>query len=119
VRLDTVPGNEALLYLRNIADADRLLASADAAGAGAPVVVVGGGYIGTEVTAALALRGLKVAVRPAIHRMAAVNLQLECNAACRKASQSILWDAGTGICDSFSMTLRRCSRVHCNAPSID
>jgi len=77
VRLDTVPGNEALLYLRNIADADRLLASADAAGAGAPVVVVGGGYIGTEVTAALTLRGLKVALHDC--GWPALNLQLECN----------------------------------------
>lgn len=56
-----MPGSEALHYLRNVEDADRLVASMDtAAASSAPAVVLGGGYIGTEVAAALVNRGMKV-----------------------------------------------------------
>lgn len=53
-----VPGADAkgIHYLRNVADADALYAAIQAAaGSGEPVVVVGGGYVGVEVTGMLTL----------------------------------------------------------------
>ena len=48
----TVPGAQlgGVHYLRNIADADRIRAHANA---GARAVIIGGGYIGLEVAATL------------------------------------------------------------------
>ena len=56
-----VPGGEAALTLRTVADARRLEA-AIAAAPGDEVVVVGGGFIGLEVASALAARGLRPTV---------------------------------------------------------
>ena len=53
-----VPGADAkgVHYLRSVADADALYAAIQAAAdSGAPVVVVGGGYVGVEVTGMLTL----------------------------------------------------------------
>ncbi len=54
-----VPGGEHAFLLRTASDARRLRAAIDAAAPGDPVVVVGGGFIGVEVAAALAARGLR------------------------------------------------------------
>jgi monodehydroascorbate reductase (NADH) len=54
---------EGILYLRDVADADKLVAAIGAAkGAGGKVVVVGGGYIGMEVASGLNQNGLDVTV---------------------------------------------------------
>jgi NAD(P)H-nitrite reductase large subunit len=53
-----VPGGEAALLLRSLADAQRLRERALAAPPGAGVVVVGGGLIGVEVASGLAALGL-------------------------------------------------------------
>jgi 3-phenylpropionate/trans-cinnamate dioxygenase ferredoxin reductase component len=57
-----VPGGEHALLLRTLADARRLRAAAVEAGAGAPVTVVGGGFIGLEVASSLASLGLRPTV---------------------------------------------------------
>ena len=62
VRHLAVPGGESALMLRTAADARRLRAAAVAAGDGAPVVVVGGGFIGLEVASSLAVLGLRPTV---------------------------------------------------------
>jgi 3-phenylpropionate/trans-cinnamate dioxygenase ferredoxin reductase subunit len=62
VRLPAVPGTEESLTLRTADDARRLRAAAVAAGAGAPVVIVGGGFIGLEVASSLATLGLRPTV---------------------------------------------------------
>ena len=62
-----VPGAEQALLLRTLSDSRRLRAAAIAAGEGAPVVVVGGGFIGVEVASSLASLGL----RPTIVEIAA------------------------------------------------
>eukprot|EP00850_Spirogloea_muscicola_P011139 SM000068S20571 [mRNA] locus=s68:223106:226611:+ [translate_table: standard] len=49
-----------IFYLREVDDADKLYAAIKALPAGAPAVVVGGGYIGMETAAVLTLNGLKV-----------------------------------------------------------
>jgi 3-phenylpropionate/trans-cinnamate dioxygenase ferredoxin reductase subunit len=54
-----IPGSERALYLRTLADARRLRRAATGAPAGAPVVVVGGGFIGLEVASSLAALGLR------------------------------------------------------------
>jgi 3-phenylpropionate/trans-cinnamate dioxygenase ferredoxin reductase subunit len=61
-----VPGGDVALLLRTLADSRRLRATALAAGPGAPVTVIGGGFIGVEVASALAALGL----RPTIVEMA-------------------------------------------------
>lgn len=61
-----VPGGGDALMLRTAADARRLRDAAMAAPRGAPVVVVGGGFIGLEVASALAVLGL----RPTVIEMA-------------------------------------------------
>lgn len=57
-----VPGGEHALLLRTLADARRLRQVATAAGEGAPVVVVGGGFIGLEVASSLAALRLRPTV---------------------------------------------------------
>jgi 3-phenylpropionate/trans-cinnamate dioxygenase ferredoxin reductase component len=57
-----VPGGEGALTLRTVDDARRMRAAALAAGPGAPVVVVGGGFIGLEVASSLAALGLRPTV---------------------------------------------------------
>jgi 3-phenylpropionate/trans-cinnamate dioxygenase ferredoxin reductase subunit len=54
-----VPGGEGAMLLRTLADARRLRDAALRAGPGAPVVVVGGSFIGIEVASALAALGLR------------------------------------------------------------
>ena len=61
-----VPGAEIALMLRTASDARRIRAAAIAAPRGAPVVVIGGGFIGLEVAAGLAAIGL----RPTVTEMA-------------------------------------------------
>ena len=57
-----VPGGEHALLLRTLADARGLRAAAVEAGPGAPVAVVGGGFIGLEVASSLASLGLRPTV---------------------------------------------------------
>jgi 3-phenylpropionate/trans-cinnamate dioxygenase ferredoxin reductase subunit len=54
-----VPGGEDVILLRTIADAHRLQAAAAAAGPAAPVVVIGGSFIGIEVASSLRALGLQ------------------------------------------------------------
>jgi len=61
-----VPGGEDVILLRTIADAHRLQAAAAAARPAAPVVVIGGSFIGIEVASSLRALGL----RPTIVEMA-------------------------------------------------
>ena len=57
-----VRGGERVHTLRTLDDANRIRAAAQAAGSGAPAVVIGGGFIGVEVAASLAALGLHVTV---------------------------------------------------------
>ncbi len=57
-----VPGAEHALLLRTLADARRLRQAAVVAPHGAPVVVVGGGFIGLEVASSLTALGLRPTV---------------------------------------------------------
>ncbi len=57
-----VPGGEHAMLLRTLPDAHRLRRAALAAGAGAPVVIVGGGLIGVEVASGLVALGLRPTV---------------------------------------------------------
>jgi NADPH-dependent 2,4-dienoyl-CoA reductase/sulfur reductase-like enzyme len=66
-RILPVPGAEHALVLRTLDHARRLRSRAVAVGRGAPVTVVGGGFIGIEVASGLAEAGL----RPTIVEMAA------------------------------------------------
>ncbi len=61
-----IDGGEQAILLRTLSDARRLRAAAVAAGEGAPVTVIGGGFIGVEVASALASLGL----RPTVVEMA-------------------------------------------------
>ena len=54
-----VPGAEGVHELRTLADARRLRLAALEAPEGAPVVVIGGGFIGVEVASSLAALGLR------------------------------------------------------------
>jgi 3-phenylpropionate/trans-cinnamate dioxygenase ferredoxin reductase subunit len=58
-----LPGHEDRLYLRELEQADRLLAGLDR---GAPLEVVGAGFIGCEVAAVARQRGLPVTVYEAL-----------------------------------------------------
>jgi 3-phenylpropionate/trans-cinnamate dioxygenase ferredoxin reductase subunit len=62
VRKLAIPGAETSLTLRTADDARRIRASGLAAGEGAPVVIVGGGFIGLEVASSLAAIGLRPSV---------------------------------------------------------
>ena len=68
-RLD-IPGSDlpGIHYVRNVADVDRLSA---AVRPGNRLVVVGAGYIGLEVAAVAATKGLKVTVLEAVDRVMA------------------------------------------------
>jgi 3-phenylpropionate/trans-cinnamate dioxygenase ferredoxin reductase subunit len=63
-----VPGGEGALVLRTLDDARRLRSAAATAGPGAPVVVIGGSFIGIEVASSLRELGLQ----PTIVEMADV-----------------------------------------------
>ncbi|HEX7171076.1 MAG TPA: NAD(P)/FAD-dependent oxidoreductase [Candidatus Limnocylindria bacterium] len=54
-----ITGGEGALLLRTLADARRLRQLANSAGPGAPVVIVGGSFIGIEVASSLAALGLR------------------------------------------------------------
>jgi NADPH-dependent 2,4-dienoyl-CoA reductase/sulfur reductase-like enzyme len=58
----SIPGAEQALMLRTAADARRIRAAAVAAQDAAPVVVIGGGFIGLEVASALVNHGLRPTV---------------------------------------------------------
>lgn len=58
-RLLPVPGGDKVLLLRTLDDARRLRAAATTAGPGAPVVVIGGSFIGIEVASSLRALGLQ------------------------------------------------------------
>lgn len=62
VRRLAIPGADASITLRTADDAARLRRTAVTAGPGAPVVVVGGGFIGLEVASSLAWLGLRPTV---------------------------------------------------------
>lgn len=62
VRALPIPGAEMSLTLRTAGDARRLRAAATSAGPRAPVVIVGGGFIGLEVASSLASLGLRPTV---------------------------------------------------------
>lgn len=62
----TIPGADGAFMLRTATDARRIRAAAVAASRRAPVVVIGGGFIGLEVASALAGLGL----RPIVVEMA-------------------------------------------------
>jgi len=55
-----VPGGEWIQALRTLDDVTQIRSTAQAAGPGAPAVVIGGGFIGVEVSASLAALGLRV-----------------------------------------------------------
>jgi len=55
----TIPGEDHAILLRTLSDARRLRAASVRAGAGAPVVVIGGSFIGIEVASSLANTGLR------------------------------------------------------------
>jgi NADPH-dependent 2,4-dienoyl-CoA reductase/sulfur reductase-like enzyme len=62
VRGLTIPGADRTITLRTAEDAVRLRAAAVTAREGAPVVVIGGGFIGLEVASSLASLGLRPTV---------------------------------------------------------
>lgn len=62
VRRLLIPGADESITLRTADDAARLRRTALAAGVGAPVVVIGGGFIGLEVASSLAWLGLRPTV---------------------------------------------------------
>jgi 3-phenylpropionate/trans-cinnamate dioxygenase ferredoxin reductase subunit len=57
-----VAGGDRVRTLRTLDDAAQIRSAAREAGAGAPAVVIGGGFIGVEVAASLASLGLNVTV---------------------------------------------------------
>ena len=58
----SIPGAELAMMLRTATDARRIRTAATAAAHGAPVVVIGGGFIGLEVASGLAAMGLRPTV---------------------------------------------------------
>jgi len=62
-----VPGGDRVHTLRTLDDTNQIRSAAQAAGPGAPAVVIGGGFIGVEVAASLAALGLRVTVLEATH----------------------------------------------------
>ena len=57
-----IPGAERALLLRTLSDARRLREAAVLAGPGAPVVVIGAGFIGVEIASGLAGLGLELTI---------------------------------------------------------
>jgi 3-phenylpropionate/trans-cinnamate dioxygenase ferredoxin reductase subunit len=57
-----VPGADRAMLLRTLSDAHRVRAASVRAGAGAPMVVIGGSFIGIEVASSLAHAGLRPTV---------------------------------------------------------
>lgn len=60
IRIDIGGQPDEVLYLRDVADADNLVRVIQQQGEGSRAIVIGGGYIGTEVGAGLLSNGLKV-----------------------------------------------------------
>ena len=72
-----VPGAELMLALRSLDDMDRIGAALDALTPGAPVTVVGGGYIGLELVENLVHRGFAVTlVQRAPHVLGSLDPEL-------------------------------------------
>lgn len=103
-----VPGAEAALMLRTASDARRIRAAAIAAPRGAPVVVIGGGFIGLEVASGLAAMGLRPTVTEmasslwggamganlaawAADRLAAAGIELRLEAAVTRLAEGDAW----------------------------
>lgn len=72
-----VAGGDDVLLLRTLADARRLRAAAVAAGPGAPVVVIGGSFIGIEVASSLRALGLQPTIVETAERLWAGRLGRE------------------------------------------
>ncbi|HYI66475.1 MAG TPA: FAD-dependent oxidoreductase [Candidatus Limnocylindrales bacterium] len=104
----TIPGADGALMLRTAADARRIRAQAMAASTGAPVVVIGGGFIGLEVASALASLGLRprvVELAPslwsgtlgtglatwAVERLAEIGVELRLGSAVTRMSDGAAW----------------------------
>ena len=68
-RRPPIPGAEEAHLLRTVGDAEALRGAAVDAGAGAPAVVIGGGFIGVEVAASLAEGGLAVTLLELSHSL--------------------------------------------------
>jgi len=98
VRRLAIPGAERSLTLRTAEDARRLREAAVGAGADAPVVVIGGGFIGLEVASSLASLGL----RPTVVELAPVlwggtlGAELAAWATARLADAGVHLRLGTG-----------------------
>ena len=63
IRINVGGKPDEVLYLRSVADADDLVRVIKQQGKGSRAIVIGGGYIGTEVGAGLLSNGLKVRPR--------------------------------------------------------
>ncbi|MEN7342099.1 MAG: FAD-dependent oxidoreductase [Pseudomonadota bacterium] len=98
VRRLSVPGadDDALMYLRSIADVDAISAKFEA---GRHIAVIGGGYIGLEVAAVAASAGLKVTLieleNRLLSRVASPSLSAFYETVHRDAGVNIL--LGTGV----------------------
>lgn len=103
-----IPGGADALMLRTALDARRLRSMAVAAPRGAPVVIIGGGFIGLEVASAMAGLGLRptvVEIAPilwggslgtglatwAAHRVAAAGIALRLAAAVTRLADGAVW----------------------------
>ncbi|MCA1568751.1 MAG: FAD-dependent oxidoreductase [Chloroflexi bacterium] len=113
-----IPGGDGALLLRTVEDARRIRAAAVAASPGAPVVVVGGGFIGLEVASALASVGLRptvVEMAPslwggtmgtglaewAVDRLADIGVDLRLGAAVRRLADRVAWTDGERLPAAF------------------
>jgi 3-phenylpropionate/trans-cinnamate dioxygenase ferredoxin reductase subunit len=112
-----VPGGEGTHLLRTLADARRLRSAAATAGPDAPVVVIGGSFIGIEVASSLRELGLRptiveMADRPwagrlgrelaswAAHRLADAGIGLRLGAAVERIGDGA-WVAGEHLPGAF------------------
>ena len=87
----SVEGGEGTMLLRNLADSRAIRSQALAAGAGARVTVIGGGFIGVEVASGLAALGLRPTILEMGERLWAGTLGDELDAWARERL------AGAGI----------------------
>ena len=89
-----VPGADHAMLLRTLADARRIRAAAVALSHDAPVVVIGGGFIGVEVASSLAALGLRPTILEAGDRL------------WRGALGRTLADRATGALDAGGVAVR-------------
>jgi 3-phenylpropionate/trans-cinnamate dioxygenase ferredoxin reductase subunit len=95
-----IDGAEHALLLRTLPDSRALRAAALRAGAGAPVTVIGGGFIGVEVASALAALGL----RPTVVEAAGELWGGQLGAALSSWAQERLREAGVAVRLGSSVT---------------